>query len=154
MLELHVILIQLVLIHRWNEGQRSLYIWKSSLSNSISNRFWDYCDTLPAINVSFRLFCRLQKAFWEAYKLAIENFNQISVTAACIFFVDLLCMDSYSVRVDIESANFILHNYSMENNDEFDSEEKLKMFIGKIFFLYQVPSIKSFLNLFINSLFN
>ena len=80
------------------------------------------------------LIIRMKRAFLETYKLAIDYFDNIPVAAACICFVDLLDMDSYSMRVDIESANFILLNLKKTGNDLFESEEKLKTFLGKSYF--------------------
>ena len=65
--------------------------------------------------------------------MAIENFDKIPICAACTYFVDLLGMDSYALRVEIESANFILQNMNRCEYDQFDSDETLTEFIGEIF---------------------
>ena len=62
--------------------------------------------------------------------MVIENFDKIPIVCACIFFVDLLGMDSYPMRVDIESANFILKEVNTTDSTRFDTEEKLRNFIG------------------------
>ena len=75
--------------------------------------------------------------------MAIEHFNEIPVVAGCILFVDLLGLDSYAMRVDIESANFILRDLDRSENTRFDTEERLRTFIGRhllFFYSKQFPS--------------
>ena len=78
----------------------------------------------------------MKRAFWEAYELAIENFDKIPIVASCVLFVDLLGMDSYSMRVDIESANFILNHFDTADSTRFDTEEQLRTFMGTSVFVY------------------
>ena len=84
------------------------------------------------------LFCflflssRMKKAYSRVYKIAIANFDSIPAISTCTLFIDLLGMDSRCMRVDVESANFILKNLKKKDDNRYDTAAKLKCFIGKI----------------------
>ena len=74
----------------------------------------------------------MKKAYSRAYQIAVANFDSVPVISTCTLFIDLLGMDSRCMRVDIESANFILKNLKKKDDNRFDSAANLKSFIGKI----------------------
>ncbi|XP_065062284.1 spatacsin-like isoform X1 [Rhopilema esculentum] len=72
---------------------------------------------------------RLSEACYEACEIATTDFANNPVASACICFLYLLGMDTLALKVDVESANFVLEHWEKRDNELYSSDEKLKKFI-------------------------
>ncbi len=87
----------------------------------------------------FDYFHRKKSAFKNAYRIAVENFDSESIVCTCAVFLDFLKIDSWTLKVDIESANYIVKNWKGENDSKIllRNGKNLKSLIGKLrIFLY------------------
>ena len=75
---------------------------------------------------------RMRKVFKHAYQIAVRNFDSPSIVSTCVVFIELLGMDSWHLRVDIESANYIVRNWQRKNDGPTSGVADLKKSIGKI----------------------
>lgn len=81
------------------------------------------------------LALRIQQARSEAHALALSLFYAPSVTAACICFLELLGLDSLSLRVDVKAANVILSFMSRREEPQHNS---IRESLGMIAFTHHV----------------
>ena len=75
-------------------------------------------------------FNRLSEACYEACEIATADFANNPVASACICFLYLLGMDTLALKVEVESANFVLKHWEKRDDELYSADEKLKKFIG------------------------
>eukprot|EP00794_Sanderia_malayensis_P020531 gene20531-22550_t len=74
---------------------------------------------------------RRNSAYKHAYWIAVNNFNSDSIVCSCAAFIDLLEMNSWPLRVDIECANYIVKNWKhvKDRNRSLPRDENLNSLI-------------------------
>ena len=61
--------------------------------------------------------CRISKGVSKAYKMAISDFTNTSLTSSCIIFTELLSQDSTKLRVHLATARRLLKHHTQFAND-------------------------------------
>ncbi|XP_070543106.1 spatacsin-like isoform X2 [Ptychodera flava] len=72
---------------------------------------------------------RMKQAYWKAYMVALTNFTNSAICAACTTFSEMLGHDSLAIRVDIQSSNLIYsHQKKMADKitDKKTKQQKVK----------------------------
>ena len=70
-------------------------------------------------------------------KLALKNFHQSTIAAACVAFLELLGLDSSGLRVDLQVATLILSHLASQLQGPIEqrrqAEAKLQRQLGKCY---------------------
>jgi len=64
--------------------------------------------------------------------LAVQNFTNHSIVSACISFIEMLGVDSETVRVHVAAANKILHYFNSSVYHSTGKEQLHEEKVGKI----------------------
>ena len=62
---------------------------------------------------------RVTKGVTRAYRMAMADFTNMTLTGACVIFTDMLSRDSTKLRVHLSSARRLL-----KHNEEFAGDVK------------------------------
>ena len=69
------------------------------------------------LGTSVCIYCRINKGVSKAYKMAMNNFTNTSLTSSCIIFTELLSRDSITLRVHLSAAHRLLKYHEQFVND-------------------------------------
>ena len=61
--------------------------------------------------------CRINKGVSKAYKMAMTDFTNTSLTSSCIIFTELLSQDSTKLRVHLSTARRLLQHHNQFTDD-------------------------------------